>query len=112
MFGLNSCLVFIYNYSFNIDSYCSHALACFWLMTPPGHVVISPNSAELKALGPDFVFGFVQAVDGERDPRNLLLAFQIARNLIHRGYDFSEYSCGDTHFVVPSLIVSACNANV
>ncbi|KAI4893649.1 hypothetical protein NFI96_018029 [Prochilodus magdalenae] len=50
-----------------------------------------PLSAELKGLGPDFVFGFVQAVDGERDPRNLLLAFQIARNIIHRGYDLSEY---------------------
>lgn len=56
----------------------------------------APNSAELKSLGPDFVFGFVQAVDGERDPRNLLLAFQIARNIIHRGYDFSEYSLEDT----------------
>ncbi len=43
--------------------------------------------AELKGLGADFVFGFVQSVDGERDPRNLLLAFQVARNIIHRGYD-------------------------
>uniref|UniRef100_A0A8B9HN32 MMS19 nucleotide excision repair protein n=1 Tax=Astyanax mexicanus TaxID=7994 RepID=A0A8B9HN32_ASTMX len=47
---------------------------------------------ELKGLGPDFVFGFVQAVDGERDPRNLLLAFQIARNIIHRGYDLSQFT--------------------
>ncbi|KAM9462795.1 MMS19 nucleotide excision repair protein homolog [Clarias gariepinus] len=47
---------------------------------------------ELKGLGPDFVFGFVQAVDGERDPRNLLLAFQIARNIIHRGYDFNQFT--------------------
>uniref|UniRef100_A0AAR2JJA3 MMS19 nucleotide excision repair protein n=1 Tax=Pygocentrus nattereri TaxID=42514 RepID=A0AAR2JJA3_PYGNA len=49
-------------------------------------------STELKGLGPDFVFGFVQAVDGERDPRNLLLAFQIARNIIHRGYDLSQFT--------------------
>uniref|UniRef100_A0A3B4X687 MMS19 nucleotide excision repair protein n=1 Tax=Seriola lalandi dorsalis TaxID=1841481 RepID=A0A3B4X687_SERLL len=41
----------------------------------------------LKGLGTDFVFGFVQSMDGERDPRNLLLAFQIAKNIIHRGYD-------------------------
>uniref|UniRef100_A0A4W4E528 MMS19 nucleotide excision repair protein n=1 Tax=Electrophorus electricus TaxID=8005 RepID=A0A4W4E528_ELEEL len=51
-----------------------------------------PNHAELKGLGPDFVFGFVQAVDGERDPRNLLLAFQIARNIIHRGYNLSQFT--------------------
>lgn len=63
-------------------------------------------------MGPDFVFGFVQAVDGERDPRNLLLAFQIARNLIVRGYDFSEYRVRDAHLYVPSLIVSDCNTNV
>lgn len=29
-------------------------------------------------------------MDGERDPRNLLLAFQIAKNIIHRGYDLGE----------------------
>lgn len=45
---------------------------------------------ELKGLGADFVFGFVQSMDGERDPRNLLLAFQIAKNIIHRGYDLGE----------------------
>uniref|UniRef100_A0AAR2JM55 MMS19 nucleotide excision repair protein n=1 Tax=Pygocentrus nattereri TaxID=42514 RepID=A0AAR2JM55_PYGNA len=57
------------------------------------HVQSSPVlSTELKGLGPDFVFGFVQAVDGERDPRNLLLAFQIARNIIHRGYDLSQFT--------------------
>uniref|UniRef100_A0A8B9HLF0 MMS19 nucleotide excision repair protein n=1 Tax=Astyanax mexicanus TaxID=7994 RepID=A0A8B9HLF0_ASTMX len=54
---------------------------------PPGS-----DGKELKGLGPDFVFGFVQAVDGERDPRNLLLAFQIARNIIHRGYDLSQFT--------------------
>lgn len=47
-------------------------------------------STELKGLGADFTFGFVQSVDGERDPRNLLLAFQVARNIIHRGYDLGE----------------------
>uniref|UniRef100_A0A3Q2C8W6 MMS19 nucleotide excision repair protein n=1 Tax=Cyprinodon variegatus TaxID=28743 RepID=A0A3Q2C8W6_CYPVA len=42
---------------------------------------------DLKGLGADFVFGFVQSMDGERDPRNLLLAFQIARNILLRGYN-------------------------
>uniref|UniRef100_A0A8D0CK41 MMS19 nucleotide excision repair protein n=1 Tax=Scleropages formosus TaxID=113540 RepID=A0A8D0CK41_SCLFO len=47
---------------------------------------------ELKGLGADFVFGFVQAMDGERDPRNLLLAFQIARNILHRGYELGSFT--------------------
>lgn len=47
-------------------------------------------STELKGLGSDFVFGFVQSMDGERDPRNLLLAFQIAKNIIYRGYDLGK----------------------
>uniref|UniRef100_A0A671LU28 MMS19 nucleotide excision repair protein n=1 Tax=Sinocyclocheilus anshuiensis TaxID=1608454 RepID=A0A671LU28_9TELE len=45
----------------------------------------------LKGLGADFIFGFVQSVDGERDPRNLLLAFQVARNIIHRGYGLGKF---------------------
>uniref|UniRef100_A0A8C9TTI0 MMS19 nucleotide excision repair protein n=1 Tax=Scleropages formosus TaxID=113540 RepID=A0A8C9TTI0_SCLFO len=49
-------------------------------------------STELKGLGADFVFGFVQAMDGERDPRNLLLAFQIARNILHRGYELGSFT--------------------
>lgn len=86
----------------NVLSGCSSLVLIHTTLTDsPSH------SAELKSLGPDFVFGFVQAVDGERDPRNLLLAFQIARNIIHRGYDFSEYSFVDK--VMHSLIVSDCN---
>ncbi|XP_026860835.2 MMS19 nucleotide excision repair protein homolog [Electrophorus electricus] len=54
--------------------------------------LMESREEELKGLGPDFVFGFVQAVDGERDPRNLLLAFQIARNIIHRGYNLSQFT--------------------
>uniref|UniRef100_A0A4W6FA59 MMS19 nucleotide excision repair protein n=1 Tax=Lates calcarifer TaxID=8187 RepID=A0A4W6FA59_LATCA len=50
------------------------------------------REAELKGLGADFVFGFVQSMDGERDPRNLLLAFQIAKNIIHRGYDLGKFT--------------------
>ncbi|KAG7325439.1 hypothetical protein KOW79_011755 [Hemibagrus wyckioides] len=54
--------------------------------------LMDSREEELKDLGPDFVFGFVQAVDGERDPRNLLLAFQIARNIIYRGYDLNQFT--------------------
>lgn len=55
------------------DSVC---LMCLW--------------EELKGLGADFVFGFVQSMDGERDPRNLLLAFQAAKNIIRQGYDLGK----------------------
>ncbi|XP_047465933.1 MMS19 nucleotide excision repair protein homolog isoform X2 [Mugil cephalus] len=54
--------------------------------------LMETREAELKGLGADFVFGFVQSMDGERDPRNLLLAFQIARNIIHRGYDLGKFT--------------------
>uniref|UniRef100_A0A7N9AVK7 MMS19 nucleotide excision repair protein n=1 Tax=Mastacembelus armatus TaxID=205130 RepID=A0A7N9AVK7_9TELE len=50
------------------------------------------REAELKGLGADFVFGFVQSMDGERDPRNLLLAFQIANNIIRRSYDLGTFT--------------------
>ncbi|XP_061764988.1 MMS19 nucleotide excision repair protein homolog isoform X2 [Nerophis ophidion] len=54
--------------------------------------VMETKEAELKSLGADFVFGFVQSMDGERDPRNLLLAFQIAKNIIQRGYDLGKFT--------------------
>ncbi|EMP27912.1 MMS19 nucleotide excision repair protein like protein [Chelonia mydas] len=41
---------------------------------------------ELKGLGADFTFGFIQVMDGEKDPRNLLVAFQIVRDLILKDY--------------------------
>ncbi|XP_051522509.1 MMS19 nucleotide excision repair protein homolog [Myxocyprinus asiaticus] len=53
--------------------------------------LMESREEELKGLGADFVFGFVQSIDGERDPRNLLLAFQVARNIIHRGYDLGKF---------------------
>ncbi|CAJ1080596.1 LOW QUALITY PROTEIN: MMS19 nucleotide excision repair protein homolog [Xyrichtys novacula] len=54
--------------------------------------LMESREAELKGLGADFVFGFLQSMDGERDPRNLLLAFQIANNIIHRGYDLGKFA--------------------
>uniref|UniRef100_A0A674I447 MMS19 nucleotide excision repair protein n=1 Tax=Terrapene triunguis TaxID=2587831 RepID=A0A674I447_9SAUR len=51
----------------------------------PSLCVLLP-SAELKGLGADFTFGFIQVMDGEKDPRNLLVAFQIVRDLILEGY--------------------------
>ncbi|XP_056285435.1 MMS19 nucleotide excision repair protein homolog isoform X3 [Pseudoliparis swirei] len=54
--------------------------------------LMETREAELKGLGPDFVFGFVQSMDGERDPRNLLLAFQIAKSVVLRGYDLGKFT--------------------
>ncbi|XP_029933070.1 MMS19 nucleotide excision repair protein homolog isoform X2 [Myripristis murdjan] len=54
--------------------------------------LMESREAELKSLGADFVFGFVQSMDGEKDPRNLLLAFQIARNIIYGGYDLGKFA--------------------
>ncbi|XP_028651482.1 MMS19 nucleotide excision repair protein homolog isoform X1 [Erpetoichthys calabaricus] len=47
---------------------------------------------ELKGLGANFVFGFIQAMDGEKDPRNLLLSFQIAQNIINRKYELGTFT--------------------
>ncbi|TMS22195.1 MMS19 nucleotide excision repair protein-like protein [Larimichthys crocea] len=54
--------------------------------------LMETREAELKGLGADFVFGFVQSMDGERDPRNLLLAFQVAKTIICRGYDLGKFT--------------------
>ena len=38
--------------------------------------------AELKVLGPDFVYGVISMIDGERDPRNLLQLFGMLPHFI------------------------------
>ncbi|XP_049615429.1 MMS19 nucleotide excision repair protein homolog [Syngnathus scovelli] len=54
--------------------------------------VMDTREAELKDFGADFVFGFIQSIDGESDPRNILLAFQIAKKIIQRGYSLDHYT--------------------
>ncbi|XP_041065385.1 MMS19 nucleotide excision repair protein homolog [Carcharodon carcharias] len=46
---------------------------------------------ELKSLAADFTFGFIQAMDGEKDPRNLLMAFQISRDIIINNYELGNF---------------------
>ncbi|NXI41882.1 MMS19 protein, partial [Galbula dea] len=46
---------------------------------------------ELKGLGADFTFGFIQVMDGEKDPRNLLVAFQIVRDIITKKYALGPF---------------------
>ncbi|KOC63670.1 MMS19 nucleotide excision repair protein like protein [Habropoda laboriosa] len=43
---------------------------------------------DLKAMGPDFVYGVISAIDGERNPRNLMLLFGILPHFI------KEFSLG------------------
>ncbi|XP_074641510.1 MMS19 nucleotide excision repair protein homolog [Tubulanus polymorphus] len=37
----------------------------------------------LQTLGSDFVFGFIQVMDGEKDPRNLSIAFNLVPKIIN-----------------------------
>ncbi|NXE58768.1 MMS19 protein, partial [Calcarius ornatus] len=52
---------------------------------------MSTREEELKGLGANFTFGFIQVMDGEKDPRNLLLAFQIVRDLIAKDYALGPF---------------------
>jgi len=45
-------------------------------------VLLNKHQKALKTIGNDFVFGFIQAVDGEKDPRNLLVVFELTRVII------------------------------
>lgn len=39
--------------------------------------LLQNRTEDLKAMGPDFVYGIISAIDGERDPRNLMLLYSI-----------------------------------
>ena len=41
-------------------------------------------------MSSDFVFGFIQCLDGEKDPRNLLLAFTLIKKII-REFDIAQH---------------------
>ncbi|XP_031843171.2 MMS19 nucleotide excision repair protein isoform X1 [Nomia melanderi] len=55
---------------------------------------------DLKAMGPDFVYGVITCIDGERDPRNLMLLFSILPQFIQ------EFSLG--HLTEEMFEVIAC----
>lgn len=55
---------------------------------------------DLKSMGPDFVYGVITAIDGERDPRNLMLLFSILP------YFMTEFSLG--HLTEEMFEVIAC----
>ena len=39
-------------------------------------------SVVLRGMGPDFLNSYIKMVDGEKDPRNLLLLFSMARVIL------------------------------
>ncbi|KAJ3325165.1 hypothetical protein HDV06_004922 [Boothiomyces sp. JEL0866] len=49
------------------------------------------NLDGLKKLGSEFVVGFVHVMDGEKDPRNLVLSFELAR-LIVLNLDYKKHA--------------------
>ena len=44
----------------------------------------------LKAINNEFVYGFTQAMDGEKDPRNLMAAFKLVK-LIVQHFDIGAH---------------------
>ena len=44
-------------------------------------------------MGSDFVYGYIQLMDMEKDPRNLMLAFKTARIIIQ------NFSLGKIHLI-------------
>ncbi|KAG0242236.1 RNAPII transcription regulator C-terminal-domain-containing protein [Mortierella sp. GBAus27b] len=52
--------------------------------------VINRFTASLRAISSDFVFGFIQCLDGEKDPRNLLLAFTLIKKIIQE-FDIAQH---------------------
>lgn len=44
----------------------------------------------LRAINNEFVYGFTQAMDGEKDPRNLMCAFKLVKDIIQH-FDISAH---------------------
>ena len=51
------------------------------------YVYMTPNEwcvfpAALTGMGSNFVLGYIQAMDGEKDPRNLVIAFSSVHRIV------------------------------
>ena len=53
--------------------------------------ILTRNLIGVKDIGNDFTLGFVEAMDGEKDPRNLLIAFRIVLVIVDQ-LDFSDHA--------------------
>ena len=49
-----------------------------------------PSISDLRKLGGDFVFGYIQAIDGEKDPRNLMAIFGLTPIVI-KNFDLGRF---------------------
>ena len=47
-------------------------------------------------MGSDFVLGYIQALDGEKDPRNLIIGFNSVFTIV-RHLPFGEWYVGPTN---------------
>lgn len=45
----------------------------------------------VKNMKSDFVFGFIQSMDGEKDPRNLVLCFELVVRVVENFPDFVRF---------------------
>ncbi|KAI8092187.1 Dos2-interacting transcription regulator of RNA-Pol-II-domain-containing protein [Gilbertella persicaria] len=54
------------------------------------HQLIQRHVNALKSINNEFVYGFTQILDGEKDPRNLMCAFQIMKNIVYH-FDISSH---------------------
>ncbi|KAI9028306.1 Dos2-interacting transcription regulator of RNA-Pol-II-domain-containing protein [Phycomyces nitens] len=52
--------------------------------------LLDKHVTALKTINDEFVAGFTHAVDGEKDPRNLMCAFKLIRTIIEK-FDISTY---------------------
>ncbi|GAB5591220.1 hypothetical protein Unana1_06120 [Umbelopsis nana] len=52
--------------------------------------LVTRYSNALKSMNNEFVFGFTQTMDGEKDPRNLMKAFTLVREIV-RNFDISNH---------------------
>uniref|UniRef100_H2ZLN5 MMS19 nucleotide excision repair protein n=1 Tax=Ciona savignyi TaxID=51511 RepID=H2ZLN5_CIOSA len=55
--------------------------------------LLDAHSTTVSAIGRDFLYQYIQVIDSEQDPRNLLVIFQLTKNLIDNGfplYDLTE----------------------
>ena len=52
-------------------------------------LLLKHNLEGVKKVNQDFLIAFIHSMDGEKDPRNLLLLFEIALSIIHQ-LDFKE----------------------
>mgnify|MGYP000917482718 CR=1 FL=1 len=85
--------MFVWGMPATITSVSTYSYRTFdAFMAAPGEPTLyGCEHTALQALGPDFVFGYVQAIDGEKDPRNLLTALRLSK-LVIQGLDISRFA--------------------